>query len=158
MQGGELAWAAGLFEGEGTFTLARVRRDGRPELTYARASVVSTDRDVVERFHAAMGVGSITVEKRRERGHKDLYKWGVQSRAGFKVAANKLRPWLCARRRARLAEVESATTRVRRKPPRKPHCKRGHALVGKNRKPNGKGRITCRLCAQQRERARTKGT
>jgi len=51
----ELAWAAGLFDGEGTIG---VRKNGTTE-AYRRigASVGMTERFVVERFAKAVGIG-----------------------------------------------------------------------------------------------------
>src|SRR6266498_5295137 len=48
----ELAWAAGLFEGEGCFTTGL---NG-----YPRACLKMTDEDVVRRFAAAVGLGHVT--------------------------------------------------------------------------------------------------
>lgn len=46
----EHAWAAGLFDGKGTVML---------KAGSARIQVASTDRSVIERFHKAVGVGTV---------------------------------------------------------------------------------------------------
>lgn len=148
----EIAWAAGLFDGEGCFSVGR----GRYGLTYARASLTSTDRDIAERFQEAMGCGTIIVHKPGPP-RKPQYRWRTNSRADFNRVAALLRPYLCSRRAERLAEVEAETSPTRRKRRPVTTCKRGHPLVGDNRKPNGRTkdggqRITCRTCAQARER------
>lgn len=54
----ELAWAAGLFEGEGCFSL---KAAGRTNLFPSPACIMaSTDEDTVRRFQRAVGVGSVT--------------------------------------------------------------------------------------------------
>ena len=50
----ELAWAAGMFEGEGTVTITQVGRPGgKKEYGYTRAvvSLTSTDAEIVAFFH-----------------------------------------------------------------------------------------------------------
>lgn len=63
----EIAWAAGLFEGEGSFDHSAGNAH-RP-----RATMSLTDQDVLERFMRAVGVGTIGPGKLRalERGKKE---------------------------------------------------------------------------------------
>ena len=49
----ELAWAAGFFDGEGSITAKRVKRAS--VYRYFRATVVQTDRRVLDRFVVATG-------------------------------------------------------------------------------------------------------
>lgn len=65
----ELAWAAGLFEGEGNFCLNR-----RPGYTYPRAQLSSTDLDTLQRFRSAVGVGNIVGPYDRV-GCKPIWSW-----------------------------------------------------------------------------------
>jgi hypothetical protein len=46
-----LAWAAGVFEGEGCFSLHKVTSAWHKEYRYFRMSMGMTDEDVVRRFH-----------------------------------------------------------------------------------------------------------
>lgn len=100
----DVAWAAGLFEGEGCFSTTK-----HSSGVYPRASLKTTDLDVLERFHKIVGVGTIVRDNRRvgSLGNKTLYTWRVQNIEGFKVAANMLRPYLGKRRLARLNEIEA---------------------------------------------------
>jgi hypothetical protein len=121
--------------------------------------MVSTDEDVVKRFHALIGAGFINYELRRRSHRKDLWKWNVTDRAGFARVAELLGPHLGARRRRRLAEVLAATSAIRRPSPRRPKCNQGHVLAAPNRKPNGRtatgrAKFACRICINQRSRAR----
>lgn len=141
-----------MFEGEGSFLL-RVTKRGGSEWTYAGASLGMTDEDVIRRFHAIVGVGSVVIEDRTSRGFKMMWVWHVQHREDFPKFVAIVEPFLGERRRARLAEVLAATSPVRRRPPARERCVRGHLLTAKNRKPNGASKITCRECARARARA-----
>lgn len=58
----ELAWAIGLFEGEGSITL---RRNGTVTL-----SLAMTDLDIVERFLAAIGTGRLSSQPAGRNGRR----------------------------------------------------------------------------------------
>lgn len=93
----EVAWAAGLFEGEGCFgSYPRGRKHG----TQARLSM--TDRDVVERFAKIVGMG--TVRGPVDRGNKEwkpIWEWYVQRASEVRAVVALFRPWLGERRLAR---------------------------------------------------------
>ena len=57
----ELAWAAGLFDGEGSTSVLKTQRD---RYTYLRMSVSQKDRRVLDRFTKAVGVGKVYFNKR----------------------------------------------------------------------------------------------
>lgn len=54
----EFAWAVGLFEGEGTIHAGRKGPRGASR-SQRRLCLGTTDLDVLQRFHAAVGVGKI---------------------------------------------------------------------------------------------------
>jgi hypothetical protein len=56
----EIAWAAGLFEGEGSIT--RFGRSGKFDL---RVSLNMTDEDVVRRFDAIVDRGKVSMGRTR---------------------------------------------------------------------------------------------
>ncbi|HEY1292857.1 MAG TPA: hypothetical protein VGJ60_07260 [Chloroflexota bacterium] len=154
----QIAWAAGLFEGEGSISLAyKLSGPARTRLGYGRMVVAMTDRDVVERFHKVMGCGTVRTAKRPP--HKDIHIWSTTSRASFVKVSEALGPWLGARRRERLEAVIAASSPVRRRPPKRQLCRRGHWLHGDNAKPNGLAanglpKIACRKCINEAQRAR----
>lgn len=105
----QISWAAGLFEGEGCFTLTRGTTDGRT-YQHPKAELNSTDQDVVERFSAIVGVGHVrklTFDRRGEH-YKPQWSWSIGGHQGVQQVVALLWPWLCERRRARAAEIPTA--------------------------------------------------
>ena len=145
-----VAWAAGLFEGEGSWY---ARRCG--DFVYARASLASTDEDVVRRFFAVVGCGAVHREADRP-GRKPIWRWQVQSRVDFAAIADQLKPWLGTRRLQQLADVLAAQTApVYRK---RAKCLQGHPLEGHNVFIDYRGERRCRECrnaGKRRARERT---
>lgn len=94
MRGDEdIAWAAGLFEGEGCIT----KNKGIPVL-----KLTMTDEDVVRRFGEVMGTGSVTGpyenSKKLCENPKPLWWWAAYGMNAL-IAYSKLHPWLGTRRR-----------------------------------------------------------
>jgi hypothetical protein len=107
----EVAWAAGLFEGEGCFSRWAVV----PRL---QASLETTDEDVLQRFVAIVGVGMVA--KRKTRPVKDHWKasWMWQAGGGdAEVVFDLFAPWLSSRRRARFFEVREQRREYERQLP-----------------------------------------
>jgi len=67
----ELAWAAGFFDGEGCTSVLKASRD---RYAYMRLSVSQKYPEVLERFKAALGHGSIYKSKTRSVYSLDVYK------------------------------------------------------------------------------------
>lgn len=105
-----LAWAAGLFEGEGCFYIHRSR--GR---AYSRMTVTSTDQDVLERFRQIVGCGHIgkqpiSLAAKATGSKKQPYRWHVGGRLNVYGIGVALFSWLGKRRRAKFREMIAATT------------------------------------------------
>jgi hypothetical protein len=91
----DIAWAAGLFEGEGCFTSTR-----RVNLT-PRAELRTTDIDVLQRFARIVRVGTIRSERASgPRHHKPVWAWSAGGANAIAVA-ELLLPHLGARRTKR---------------------------------------------------------
>jgi hypothetical protein len=88
----EIAWAAGLFEGEGA--ISRHGRSGKFDL---RVSLNMTDEDVVRRFDAIVDRGKIYGPYSSYRGHKPVWNWVALGDAGHDVV-DLIGPWLSPRR------------------------------------------------------------
>lgn len=93
----DLAWAAGLFEGEGSFS---TRRKSRDRGLLARMQM--TDEDVVRRFHSIIRVGNVTGPY-FAKGKKPIWIWQVGSFEGVQHVVASLWEWLQSRRRWRSA-------------------------------------------------------
>lgn len=114
----DVAWAAGLFEGEGTIVITTATRSGHPRVGIA---VASTDLDVLERFQQVIGFGGIHKKTTKVQAHhKQQYQWGCGTNKETVRILTMLHPWLCTRRaeRADQAMATLAWTRV--------HCVNGH--------------------------------
>lgn len=90
----EIVWAAGLFDGEGS-----VRTSGR----YRIVSLTNTDHRMLERFHAAVGVGTMSDRQRVTSPLSRKPQWVWWACAANAVAiAEMLLPWVSDRNRQRL--------------------------------------------------------
>ncbi len=102
----DIAWAAGLFEGEGCFHARRTTAGWR---THLEMTVAMTDRDVLERLRTVVGVGTVTVRTPRPlKAHwKTQYIWRISGKKALEVA-EALEPYLGERRAAKLREIRRA--------------------------------------------------
>ena len=95
----EIAWATGLFEGEGTITLSNERLVVR---------LVNTDEAIVRRLAEIVPFGTIYGPyDRRERDgfrRKPIWVWIADCERGLDALA-LMRPWLSYRRRKRALEL-----------------------------------------------------
>jgi hypothetical protein len=96
----DVAWLAGLYEGEGS--LLPTRRRGRVDGW--RLSITMTDEDIVRRVHGITGRGSVIPIPRQRDDWKDAWRWGVNRRDHIAVIVRALLPYLGKRRSADVAE------------------------------------------------------
>lgn len=71
IDGVEIAWAAGLFEGEGSLSVM-AKKGGRPAI---QLSITSTDHDVLERFTVVVNAGKVYGPYRAKDKCKPQYQW-----------------------------------------------------------------------------------
>lgn len=118
----EIAWAAGLYEGEGNAYYA-------PKTYNLRLSLSSTDLDVVERFQRVVGgVGKVHLEARARANRKDIYRWRVNRWADAQAVAAMLFPFLCSRRQDQVLTALAAK-RARLRPVKKHGTRSMYALA-----------------------------
>lgn len=65
------AWAAGLFDGEGSTSLLKTQRD---KYQYPRMCITQKHTEVLEKFQSIVGVGKIYKSKTRNIYSLDIYK------------------------------------------------------------------------------------
>ena len=98
-----LAWAAGLFEGEGCFSAQRSQTGFNP-----KAMLMMTDFDRVIEFYEVLGFGNFqTREGRLRLGHKckEQLEWNACRFELFQATVAFLWNWLGPRRRGRAKEL-----------------------------------------------------
>lgn len=139
MRNGEsLAWAAGLFEGEGCISFS-----GR---ACVHVSIGMTDQDVVDRFVSIVG-GGYRYTTKDDFPHKKLYSWQVSSRQEVLRVIEKLLPYLGERRSRKAREAIERLNSNNGKPSERTHCVKGHEYNAENTYVYpGKTHRRCRTC------------
>jgi hypothetical protein len=97
-----LAWAAGLYEGEGSCSViynTHKKRRFHPQLNLG-----STDRDVVYKFHSVVGFGNVTGPY-YPKNRKLIWRWRGHGWEAVRFFLEHLGPYLGERRKARLHEI-----------------------------------------------------
>lgn len=145
-----LAYAAGLFEGEGCVTLTQKRQ---PCLM-----VAMTDREPIEQIAAILG-GRVygPYHRAAHESRKPTYEWRLFGWTALEMTYPKLRKWLSPRRRGRFEEILAQAPTVRGSGSHqrtKTHCIRGHVFDAANTYVHG-GHRHCRACRRLRKRAST---
>lgn len=150
----DLAWAAGLFEGEGCFNVG-FRQSGK---IIVQARLAMTDRDVVERFAAVVQVGHLTGPRKKRVNEQLVYEWATQWGPGVLAVIQMLSPWFGNRRSAKALEVKIAAERILPYGEKRMFCRRGHPYEGDNVIVETSGIRRCRICriTETRERMRKK--
>jgi hypothetical protein len=150
----DVAWFAGLFEGEGCIH--------RPNSTVCHISIRMTDRDIVERAEALfpMPNGIRCYKQNGGLGTKPLYEWNIARHAEVVRILGLILPYLGTRRTGRaLALMEYIANRPGQGSfeRNKTHCPKGHEYTPENtyRSPCGRGGRMCRICIQDRNRRKS---
>lgn len=93
MDSPQLMWAVGLFEGEGCISKAK----NRP--ASFTMEMWMSDRDIIERFHSIVGVGSLKERaKKRKEDHATMYGWTLYKRDDIRNLLDVFLPHLSNRR------------------------------------------------------------
>lgn len=101
----EIAYAAGLFEGEGSVCLQKPTRNGHTP--NVRLTINMTDLEPLQRIQSIFG-GRVTGPYARGEGRKDMWRWCLSQVIGVRKAASLMFPWLSPRRQQRMAELFAA--------------------------------------------------
>lgn len=104
----EVAWAAGLFDGEGSTMLMPHRTHagyfiGEAAVTQSGARGIP---EVLTRFRNAVGgAGKVYGPIRQKRSRKDVYRWKAQTQTEIEHVVQQLWPWLGAVKRVQAGQV-----------------------------------------------------
>jgi hypothetical protein len=99
----ELAWAAGLIEGEGCFTLHK----GKTLHPYVL--VDSTDEDVIDRLKHVFPFGNKRGPyKSKKESHKDRFRFDAYGPKARNIM-HHVYPLMCSRRKARIDYIMETT-------------------------------------------------
>lgn len=134
----DLAWAAGLFEGEGCICFSNKT---------ILLSVDMTDEDTVHKFFKIIGYGYLNGPyKAKKISYKPHWQWRVQGNQYPQTIIAAFWPWLGSRRKQ---QFKDSVAKWKLVPPRsRVKCKQGHLLTV----INTKGTRGCMLCVNERRR------
>lgn len=144
MRDSDVAWFAGIFDGEGCISIAK---NGN-----VRLQVGMTDRDVIERLEALFpSSGGISVKHPKApdgRPYKTQYLWRLSNPEGVREVLSAIQPWLGQRRTAKAGEaLEFLANRPGNFNANKAHCAQGHPYSPENTYLDpDTGYRNCRTC------------
>ena len=99
----QLAYLAGVFDGEGSFGMWS---KGKKKVREFRASIEMCDGDVIFKFLSHFKMGSITIRVPKNEKYKITYHWRVNHDKGKQVVREML-PFLSKRRQAKFHGILS---------------------------------------------------
>lgn len=91
-----LAWAAGLFEGEGWI---------RVKPAHVELGLKMTDEDVVRRFAEVLGIGYVDGPIQPSGNRKLIWTWHLAQGEFVRVFLEAIEPWMGKRRTAKIKEA-----------------------------------------------------
>lgn len=149
-----IAWLAGLFDGEGCVYMRTVNGTVLNRIVLA---IAMTDEDVVRHAHEVAGVGFVRERGTLTKGGKRVWEWRVTNAEHAAGLAMTIYTFLGSRRQARIRELLAAWKVAPIKHGREKSCKHGHPLSGDNlvieRTQGGSVRKRrCRECLNRRQR------
>lgn len=100
----QIAWAAGLFEGEGSFYQNTIKKKGKVYY-YPSIALRMTDKDIVDRFAQIIEHNDLRLQKRTNPKHKDIWEVRVRQLEKVKEVADAFWPFLGSRRKAKFLAI-----------------------------------------------------
>jgi len=123
----EIAWAAGLFEGEGCISSKPPGKRG----SGAQLRLGMNDKDVVEKFRRIVGCGGLYAHNPGTGSVKPNWTWYVYAADKVGPILEAFLPFLGERRTAKALEALEVTRNVVPYGKRS-HCPKGHPYEGDN--------------------------
>jgi hypothetical protein len=109
----DIAWLAGLLEGEGSFMMAKTKQGGK---TYSspRITVNMTDEDVIQRVATLFNTKVYTMPKYARDGYAPPKQQWRATLTGARAVAlmEAMLPWMGERRSAKIAEILTEFSRL----------------------------------------------
>jgi hypothetical protein len=110
-----VAWAGGLFDGEGCLTWSvGAYADRNPQFKW-QMTINMNDEDSIRRFHDVVKVGYVRQfypPEHRLGGRQSYWRWSVSRRNDIKIVVDLLFPWVNGRRQAKFSEFVAWYTEV----------------------------------------------
>jgi len=86
----EAAWAAGFFDGEGSVSAGT----GTTGKRFISATINQIDREVSDRFHTVVGVGTVYGPYNKGPGRKRQWRWTAYVTSDVLAVYQRLKPLL----------------------------------------------------------------
>lgn len=142
----DIAWIAGLLEGEGSFAMTS-------KTAGYKISLGMTDPDVIGKAAEILGTNKISIEERPKYNNK-FYKIGIYGNLAIQWMMT-IYPLMGMRRQSKIAEILNIWKNHERTNFVNGLCKRGHEISEKTLEiihlKSGKILKRCKLCKQLRE-------
>lgn len=94
-----MAWVAGILEGEGCFYLNK-----KANAPVCRVQVLMSDEDVINKLAETTGCGSV-YRLTKKPNRKQVWGWTVAKQLDVHDILLRVKPYMMARRRAKLDEL-----------------------------------------------------
>jgi hypothetical protein len=104
MSEADLAWLAGLLEGEGSFYASGSRAKNGVMYRYPQIKVSMTDRDVIERVAQMFGIKVSVNSREKRREAKQIYSAQINGSRAMELM-QQLLPWMGKRRSQKIKEL-----------------------------------------------------
>jgi hypothetical protein len=102
----ELAWAAGFYDGEGSFGIYTYG-DGRTHFRFTVGQAGYSIPETLTRFREAVGIGSINgpYAFKKQPGAMPFWQYAVQKKKDIDEVVSKLWPYLTEPKRAQILDA-----------------------------------------------------
>lgn len=108
----EIAWAAGLYEGEGWISVERHQYKDTV-CYYTVLGIDMTDKDILDRFPEIFDYGSVKPKKKGKKDHyKEQFTWRVYKYSKILEVVELISPWLGKRRLLQIETALAKDTRI----------------------------------------------
>ena len=97
----QIAWAAGLFEGEGCMSF---KHNGNGKI-YPRLYLKMTDKDVVEKFASTVGYGNVNLVPSPRSEWKDAFAWEISKMSEVRRIISSFLPFFGDRRAHKALDI-----------------------------------------------------